>query len=102
MLNAVIAPADTAIRRTMPVNRTLYLAAAVAALLNLSTFEPAKAASVSSTKQSSPTAVSKQHTASTTPTTNGMLTPRMMDRKRPMNPVCAQGFKPRAPSSCHY
>ncbi|MDP9813969.1 hypothetical protein J2W42_006846 [Rhizobium tibeticum] len=100
MLNAVIALADTAIRRTMPVNRTLYLAAAVAALLNLSTFEPAQAAS--STKQSSPTAVSKQHTASTTPTTNGMLTPRMMDRKRPMNPICAQGFKPRAPSSCHY
>jgi hypothetical protein len=98
-LNAVIALAVTAILRTILVNRTLYLAAAVAALLNLSTFEPAKAAP---TQQSSRTAVSKQHTASTTPTTNGMLTPRMMDRKRPMNPICAQGFKPRAPSSCHY
>lgn len=75
------------------------LAAAVATLLNLSTFEQAKAAPISSTQQSNPTAASKQAAASTT---NGVLAPRMMDRKRPMNPICAHGFKPRAPSSCHY
>jgi hypothetical protein len=101
VLDAVKASADTASRRTMPVNRTLYLAAAAAALLNVSILEPATAAPVSSMQPSGPKAVSMQHTGSTT-MTNGMLTPRMMDRKRPMNPICAQAFKPHAPSSCHY
>ncbi|MBB3317075.1 hypothetical protein FHT77_002957 [Rhizobium sp. BK181] len=81
-------------------NRAL-MAAAVAALFGLSNFAPAAAAS-SAAKKGTPTAVSKQTTGSTTPMTNRFLTPRMMDRKRSMNPVCDQGFKSGAPSSCHY
>jgi hypothetical protein len=77
-----------------------FMVAAVAVLFNLTALAPSPAAPVSSrAQQSNPKAVSKQNP---TPTTNRFLTPRMMDRKRPMNPVCDQGFKPGAPSSCHY
>jgi hypothetical protein len=80
-----------------------FMVAAVAALFSLTTLAPSPAAPVSSkAQQSNPKAVSKQKAESTTATTNRFLTPRMMDRKRPMNPVCDQGFKPGAPSNCHY
>jgi len=79
------------------------IVAAVAVLFNLSILAPSPAAPVSSKEQqSNPKAASRQTSESGIPTTNRFLTPRMMDRKRPMNPVCEQGFKPGAPSNCHY
>ncbi len=73
--------------------------AILAATVSLSTaaLSPASAASTTASKQPK-----KTETTAPAPTGNPMLTPRMMDRKRPMNPVCAQGFKPGAPSNCHY
>jgi len=84
-------------------NSTL-MAATTAAFFCLSTFAPGTAAPVASaaSKQPDPKAVGNQNAAPTTQPTDRFLTPRMMDRKRPMNPVCDHGFKPGAPSNCHY
>ncbi len=79
-----------------------FMVATVMMLIALATSAPSAAAPVSSKSQQSPKPVSQQQTTPTAQTTNRFLTPRMMDRKRPMNPVCDQGFKPGAPSSCHY
>ncbi|MDM9628735.1 hypothetical protein QTL95_22840 [Rhizobium sp. S152] len=70
-----------------------------AATFSLSTAAPSIAAPASSAASKQP---KKTATTAPAPSGNPMLTPRMMDRKRPMNPVCAQGFKPGAPSNCHY
>lgn len=80
--------------------------AAFAAAIGLSTAAPSPATPSSATPASSTASVQatlKKNTSSTpAPSGNPMLTPRMMDRKRPMNPVCDQRFRPRAPSNCHY